>query len=429
MPVQTGHWKTVVPKKKRRAGLDASVAPVPAFTPAFNLALAAAFALALATSAQAQSGVAAWTDLGVKWPADNSWGKGFGKSPSRMQADEHGNLYVSQKDSLYIGTASGSHWKAAPIAAANSGFQHIPVALGFGGAVMWGTWISADWGATWKNVSAAISSYYTATAIAPAGYCLFGGSYDVVERAAEPGAKPDRVHMGNTFGNIIDIAVSAKGMAYASPEVDELLISRDGGKTWVKKQTLLKSDPASPYGDLASGLLALDTAYPEQSLWMASGILQSKNQTVEYVWSGDSLSARHHANSGLPDSSVTSLRVQRGIGTVLWLGTWGQGAYRSLDKGETWKSVNSGLTDLHIEAMAIGPAGQVYALTPKGLFLIPGGSSALSPRNGERNGPSDGRAYSDRAFGTTPRYGNSPGLRFQADGRYTLPASFTDGGK
>lgn len=404
----------------------------------------ASLAMALVTTLQAQPGISTWKDLGVKWPKDDTWGKGtiVGKSPSRMQVDARGNLFVSQGDSLYIGTSSGTIWKAAPIVL-KSFIEHTPVAVGLGGSVIWGSWRSTDWGATWKN--RALMNSFQANAISPAGYCLFGGPYQQIARSSAPGEQPTDVYYGGATVAFIDFAFGAKGMVYASSKSTnralDMMISRDSGKanTWVRKATLFKSDPVAPeLGDLLPGLLALEAGHPEESLWMASGAfriknstgMEEKNQTVEYFWIGDSLSAWYPANVGIPDSSITSLRVQtQGTTTVLWMGTWGQGVYRSADRGKTWQSLNAGLTDLHIEAMAVGPAGLIYSLTPQGLFLIGEAQTLITPRKGQRSDLSYGRAYSDRALGPALRFGDATGLFFQADGRCSLPASFMGGRK
>ncbi|MDB5107041.1 MAG: hypothetical protein JWP91_4730 [Fibrobacteres bacterium] len=410
MPVTTGHWRAIAIGKPLRAAI---------------VALTILF-FALAGAACAQSGPAEWKSLGVKWTPNASWGPIYGKTPTRMGADAPGSLFVSIGDSLYIGKASANTptivWKTAPIESKTADFYHTSVTIGGNGTVVWGPWKSVDGGAAWTGWSGTVSPYHPAAAISPTGYCLFAAGNDGVDRAPSLGAKSTSVHFGETFGSIIDFAISPTGRAYAAPEFDDLLVSGDSGKTWAEKQTLVKRDPAAPKTvDLASGLLALEPAYPEESLWMATASNRVPNQVVEYVWSGDSLKAHRHANAGIPDSAITSLKVQRESGrTVLWLGTWGQGVYRSLDRGETWQAFNGGLTDLHSEAMAMGPEGRVYALTEQGMFTIAGSPIGLfRPDRASRSG--NASRHTDR-FHQMPRYGNAAGGLFRPDGRLSAPA-------
>jgi photosystem II stability/assembly factor-like uncharacterized protein len=406
MPVATGRLKAIAIGKSAPATL---------------------LVLGLAASLHSQNAATpSWTDLGAKWEPDFSWGALYSKSPTRMAADAHGNLYVSQGDSLYLGSSDGTGWKAAPIMTDIGNGKHTPVILGPDGKVLWGSWTSGTWGATWRAASGEVAtSYYSAAGIAPNGAFLYGASMDVIYRAANLETKPERVHMGNTFGSIVDFAFSGTGTVYAAPEVADLLVSRDGGKTWKERQSLLKSDPSAPEsGDLASGLLALEAAYPEESLWMAGDHWGEKAKVIEYVWSGDSLAVRRHANRGAPDSALTGLQVQRLAtgGIALWLGTWGQGVYRSLDRGESWHPVNTALLNKYVEALVLGANGRIFALTKFGLFSAAAAPLGISPRAGTAK-----EGWDRRIFGFAPLpggagFGTAEGGIFRADGRRLFQA-------
>jgi hypothetical protein len=414
MPIANGHFESIVPGKNRN----------PLSKRFAGAALTGLLAHALASVALAQALAPSWTDLGVKWEVDATWGDGFSKSRTRMAADDKGNLFVSNGDSLNVGSPSGAAWKTQNVFNSPASWRHTPVILGAGGTVLWGSWTSADRGATWKKVSENVSGlYYSAAAISPDGYCLFGGSMDHIARSAKLGDKPEQMHFGNSFGSIIDFAITSSGKVYAAPEVDDMLVSLDAGKTWKARQTLLKSGPAAPtYVHLASGLLALEPAYPEESLWMASGRWGDKKQAVEYVWSGDSLVARRHANLKAPDSALTAFCVQKPVygPTVLWLGTWGQGVYRSVDRGESWQAVNSGLRDLHVEAMVEGSEGRIFALTRLGLFSLSDKSLGIAPFRASRlHGRGTGTPSGNP--GGSLLFGAPEGRQFRIDGRVENP--------
>lgn len=404
MPIVKCHWKNIFPKLTARATL-------------------VALAMALAAGAQAQT----WSILPVKVSPDDSWGPKYDKGPSRLVTDAQGSVYLSMKDSLHIGTYSALIWATAPITKTPLIGIHTPVSAGANGTVLWGAWSSLDRGATWDTAGSNSRTLWpTAHAIAPGGYSLFGGSYDAVVRSETPCAKGTRMHMGKTYGSILDIAISPAGAnAYAAPQYDELLVSRDSGKTWKEKSAVLKSDVSRPNAeDLVTGVLAIESGSGTESLWMAGDFRRNSHPTrvMEYRWVGDSLVAFHHANASLPDSPFTVLRVQQAGCTILWMGTWGQGLFRSVDRGESWQQYNMGLNDLHVEDVAIGPDGKAYVLTRQGLFTMTIASAILPSRHvGRRSGSASDR---NGFFGNSvPLFGIGSGMLFGADGRKVRAAS------
>ncbi|MDB5049419.1 MAG: hypothetical protein JWO30_2490 [Fibrobacteres bacterium] len=403
MPLGHDRWK------KNVSGISASTALL---------------ALALAAGTHAQTGAAAWEPLGVKWTPNATWGPQWGKSPSRLASDARGTLFLSQGDSLYVGAASGKAWKAAPVSLLGS-VASRPLAVGSGGRMLWGTWTSPDWGETWTRLTTGGSQgYNVSAALSPSGYCLFGQGYDFLRRGETLEAPAIMVHRGRTYGSIVDIAISTSGTVFASPQYDDLLISRDSGKTWKERRSILKAYPALPRnGKPVSGYLTLETGYAQSSVWVSGGNSYDTNRVEEFRDDGDSLSAVGHANANLPDSAITALRIQPGVyASALWLGTWGQGVYRSLDRGESWQAANAGLADLHVEAMVLGQEGRVFVLTRSGLYAIaPASASMTAPDRGKPDnghGASNGDGHSIHPM---PRFGNAAGDLFRADGRIALP--------
>lgn len=415
MPIAIGRFEYIVPEKS--GPLSKTISAISAISVnATRAALTSLSAHALAAGVLAHTAAPAWNDLGVKWDTNDTWGAGYGKSPTRMAADDRGSLFVSNGDSLSIGSPSGTEWKTEAIFQESLDWRHTPVIRGQGGSMLWGSWISINRESGWKRVSGEYERrYYSMIAIAPDGWCLFGGSYDLIERSLNPGDKPERMHFGRTYGSIIDIAIVSSGKAYAAPDYADLLVSRDAGRTWQERRTLLKSDPSAPQeAGPATGLLALEPAYPEAYLWMARVRWREKPHVAEYVWSGDSLAVRRHANYNAPDSAIKAFRLQRPANgpIILWLGTWGQGVFRSTDRGESWQAVNSGLKDLYIEALVEGAEGRIFALTRAGLFSLSGNALGLNPSRMLRT---PGRAVGSP--GAPFLFGAPDGRRFRLDGR------------
>jgi hypothetical protein len=71
------------------------------------------------------------------------------------------------------------------------------------------------------------------------------------------------------------------------------------------------------------------------------------------------------SSTGLPDTSVYTLAVDRGRPGVLYAGTQDSGVFRSPDGGKTWTADNAGLTNTTVFSLAFDPssASRVYAGT------------------------------------------------------------------
>jgi hypothetical protein len=67
-------------------------------------------------------------------------------------------------------------------------------------------------------------------------------------------------------------------------------------------------------------------------------------------------------NDGLSDLHIEAIAIDALNPSTIYAGTWGSGIFRSADRGESWSAAYDGLTDLYIEAVAIDP------LTPTTLY-------------------------------------------------------------
>lgn len=90
-------------------------------------------------------------------------------------------------------------------------------------------------------------------------------------------------------------------------------------------------------------------------------------------------SCPHSAHAGLnvwtssgPDGAgVTALVVDPGASGTLYAGTAGNGVFKSIDRGATWREAKVGLGDISIDSLAIDPAPPttLYAASPnRGVF-------------------------------------------------------------
>jgi hypothetical protein len=122
-----------------------------------------------------------------------------------------------------------------------------------------------------------------------------------------------------------------------------------------------------------------------------------------------------------PDRSWGPRSSKSGGSSTLWLGTWGQGVFRSRDRGESWQSFYTGLGDLHVESLVATNNGwyrDIFSLTPDGLYRVSNYGNAAFARPA---GPGPIRIG---AGGTEFRNGifaTPEGLRFRPDGRALFP--------
>lgn len=367
----------------------------------------AVLALALAAApAVAQSQWSKATAVLVQ--PDDSWGpKSQDKRGARLAIDKAFNLFVNLKDSLWIGADNGQSWRVERRKSNPQLWNKSAMGLGWDGTLLWDNGTSHDQGRSWRlfGDSTKRALFVSAYGVLGNGALLAGGSYDLLEMSLDTGRTWARVHFGRTFGRITAIVSGEKGdrWAFAAPEYDDLMATRDQGKTWVTATSLITGNPPQR---IVAKFMACD---PAEHLLMAVTVPTSGSPGFEELrWAGDSLlSVSRPVTHSFPDSQVSAFAMHQGsvyLPRILWLGTWGQGVWVSSDWGETWSPRNEGLTDLHVEALVVAADGTAHALTRDGLY------SRATPTTLARN-----PAPRARATRTAPGRGN--GILFISGGR------------
>jgi hypothetical protein len=250
-------------------------------------ALAAVLALA---PAGAQS---RWArDPAVRFRAGDSWGPyPWAKGQPRLACDRDRNLYLNLDDSLLVGAVGGASWRAEPRRSDTWLRSNTPLALGQDGTLLWDNRVSRDHGRTWKPIGTGIEGAgeegpLNATALGALadGSLLAGTDYDRLVRSSDTGRTWSRVHFGNTYGTITGIVPGDRKWAFAAPAQDDLLASRDGGKTWAKAVGLAQGK--APERIVARFLACI----PEDDMLFAMTDPPTGDPTLEDIrWVGDSL--------------------------------------------------------------------------------------------------------------------------------------------
>lgn len=397
----------------------------------------AGLALALSSASQAHP---PWTRIAQRdyWAPDITWGPQplSSKGASRLVEGGEGRLFLSVRDSLFVGSDGGRNWDAVPVSSQYStNSRRLALAADGAGLVLWGERVSRDFGRTWDPPHRPDTGPATAYSIV-GDQVLRGGFYDYIFRSGDAGLTWKQAHHGRTYGSIMDFAYTWKGGWHlAAPHYAQVLASRDG-IAWTDLAPLVKkvSGPGAAVGNgLVASILAVENMAYDQILWMVERTLSGKPSLAEIRIGfpdggigNDSLSLVRHAAIIAPDSAVTAFGIHNLNGgniATLWLGTWGQGVFMSHDRGETWHPWNAGLDDLHIEALLVPRRGwndSVYALTPDGLYRLgaaPSGLSTTARRPGRVSGP--GKAFRSGFHVEIPS-----GTRYRSDGRRSvLPGS------
>ncbi|HET7152550.1 MAG TPA: T9SS type A sorting domain-containing protein, partial [Candidatus Kapabacteria bacterium] len=139
--------------------------------------------------------------------------------------------------------------------------------------------------------------------------------------------------------------------------IETIFRSTDHGSTWTPCDSSTSQN----------GYEALATS-PNGSVFAADAqdgeIIRSTNAgTTWKVINNDSLQLQ----GKLPVCYVSSLALDGEC--FKYAGTYGFGAYRSLDSGRTWRQINNGLFCSTVLSISISPDGYLYAGTLQGLFI------------------------------------------------------------
>jgi photosystem II stability/assembly factor-like uncharacterized protein len=136
--------------------------------------------------------------------------------------------------------------------------------------------------------------------------------------------------------------------------------SLDGGQTW---------QPLPTASDLYHGRLVI----ADDGLRMYAASYGSVDVSYDGGQSWSTTQASTHNNGNPPALALHPLDSD-----IILLGTWGSGILKSMDAGETWSTVNTGLANLHVNALTFDPRHPevVYAGTDSGVFLSQNGGDS-----------------------------------------------------
>jgi photosystem II stability/assembly factor-like uncharacterized protein len=271
------------------------------------------------------------TDNGSTWTKLNTfiWTSNGGYSfyPSVLSVIPQDYILGGSYGAIYMSTDNGDTWqKRSDVYNGYSGqlysvtsFTVTPDSSVYAGTQGQGVYYSDNLGYSWYGGTDVGDNFVHSLATSAKGFVFVGTDSRVYRENYNGhgwgwGSQPN-------FGDVISLATTRKGYAFAST------ISY-----WY-----------DVYGNLTSS---------------TASILRSTEDSV-FFWP---------VNNGLPNSTFTGkyILTSNSAGDV-FAGNDSSGVYRSTDNGLNWRAINGGLTDVHVQSMAVSVGGYIFVGTRGGL--------------------------------------------------------------
>ncbi len=322
-----------------------------------------------------EAGVFKSLDGGASWaPADEGLA-GTGVEAIAIDAGDPDVLYAATSAGVFRSTDAATSW-----APANEGvtsmvnvFRIDPIddSVVYAGTYGGGIFKTTDRGQKWAAVNSgltdlvidglAIDPQNPSRLFAATGFGLQSGLF----------VTPD----GGQHWTRLETGFPAAAEAVAIDPVDSSILyagmtlggfrgafiqSRNGGKTWFESSA-----------GLSGALIVAVAAHPSipQTAYAAAFPRAFRTANGGRTW---------RAQGSLP--SVSVLLPDPANGETVYVGTTGSGVWKTTDSAETWKPVNTGLSDSPIWALGTDQNSQtIYAATNAGVFKTSNDGDTWSP--------------------------------------------------
>lgn len=206
-----------------------------------------------------------------------------------------------------------------------------------------GVFQSTDNGNTWKIPTS--NYYFQATGIRSIGNTLFAAGGTNVYKSTDNGGTWNAVNIGAPVGTQITKLTTIGGKLCVGTQLGIYLSSDGTNWSWMN-ETIDFHD-----------FYVNDVAASGNDIYVASSIGLYTTSNTGTTWTNL--------------SSVKAMCVAIDGGNIV-VGTNGQGAFLSTDKGKTWSAISNGLTDFELYCYDVSIIGnKIYLATNAGLFTSP----------------------------------------------------------
>ncbi len=298
-----------------------------------------------------------------------------------MDPSDHEHLFLTTNDGGLIETQNGGRtWRDGGV---NGFTQRAPRAVAFDrqdprrvyttSFVGGGLFRSRDHGHHWeRRLFGSETTYGTGMAVDPVNHTLyiatlgggialdpngvwkttdFGETFTRIDRA--PGAGPDEFLDLSSRGITLD--ARHRNVLFVGDRKKGIFRSKDFGMSWVlvdeTPSYVITVDPAD------SRIVYAGT--------ITRGVLKSTDGGTTWTQksAGLPLSDPEDPETYVSTSRTAGVQINPDNRRVLYVGTEGEGVFRSRDGGESWKPVNDGLPDLGVRGIVLDPSN------PKTLYV------------------------------------------------------------
>jgi photosystem II stability/assembly factor-like uncharacterized protein len=277
-------------------------------------------------------------------------------------------LAVNSKDHIFCGTdqgifrsvSNGEFWE-------NSGLDSLDVltiAINeqdeiFAGTHSNGIFRSTDNGNTWIQANNGLKEFHIECLAINSESDIFAGSYlGAVFYSSDNGLNWTDVKISVSSAIVYSLYVNSDDEIFAGTFRDGIYRSSDKGNTWTYSglSTLsVYTITMNSNGDIFAGTV--------------DEILKSTDDCENWI------------NICKTYARVFALKID--TSDVLFAGTFGNGIYRSTDKGESWRKKTSGLENSDVNSIDMNSRGHLFVGTSDGLFYTTNdGNNWLDPSNG-----------------------------------------------
>ena len=349
--------------------------------------------------------------LGVqKSYAQDFWEKTDGPVGGLVQAlvvNEDDVLFAGLRDGgVYKSTDNGSNWAETTLANVSVGYlatgSNGVIVAGMGGEWSWRSlegivFYSGDNGDNWTEFDLS-ENWITALAVNSQGDVFVGISGEGIYRSTDGGENWTNIALGDNW--IHAIAITFNGVLFVGSGPDDVYRSTDNGTTWshvTQTVSWVSAIAFDSYGVvfIGTGSGAIfhssnsgDSWTELNSTWDYQTVESLKSNLNGDLFVGTEYDGVYRsidngvnwtlANQGMPTTSsgicakalavnsngtlFTSIAVGGYAPTTSW--QWGAGIYRSLDNGDNWYGITTGLNGSSVNSLAINANGDIFAANP-----------------------------------------------------------------
>lgn len=295
------------------------------------------------------SGVFKSTDGGVSWVPSGLSGQSVGML--LLDSKAPATIYAGTGSSIFKSSNGGASWREIGSQLGTLAIDPVTTTTLYAGSYVGGLFKSTDGGESWAPVGTDPLVFNKILVDPSMPTTLYAGTGSGVAKSTDGG-----VHWV-IFASVRDVRAlvidpKAPATLYANSGLQGGIVKTvDAGDHWAQVNAGLAASIVSS--------LALDPADPA-TLYAGT-------------WSGifKSTDGAGHWNSVSSVYPVSQFAVDPSKPSTVYAGVSGDGVFKTADGGATWASVNNGLTDPYVTALAADASGVLYAGT-----IFPGGGSS-----------------------------------------------------